>query len=385
MTRPSHSPSFSSAILVAVCVCPLLVAQSTRSANAQQTAAQSVEILPQNAAQKSRRITASPQSASISAAGKLVGQVQFVSSSGMPTNVIGQVYIVDAMGAEAATLLRSNGTFAIYGLREGVHDVYVRIGDALLVQSVRLFRPSPTAGLESNEKSLKMFAALPVPTEAEAYFRKPVERDLSEQFVWKTRPADVDEFGSRVRLVDGNVLQGQVWSRHPSVDQTEIVIFRDGERVGRTMAGPEGKFSLPLEPGRYGLIASGRAGYACVGFEAMETESQSSGTLISTNVEFVQFEQTPASGMLDVGLVSNSPALMFERQLPTRAVPTAAVGGGGFGGAGAGAAGGAAGGLGSLGGLAAIGAVAAGVAASQDDDVNSFPPTQTPIASASGQ
>lgn len=159
-----------------------------------------------------------------------------------------------------------------------------------------------------------------------------------------------------------------------------VMIIRDEEVVAQSVTGNEGTFEIAnLAPGTYSLLASGRGGFAVIGFElvaagtpvASSRAADGEGALVSLMVQ--------DQGGLEVVLAPASPDVMgMGSSEPTDEDDPGAVvmdpmgtpgaGGGGFGGGGfgGGGGGGAFGGGGALG-LAAIGGVIAAVIASDDD------------------
>lgn len=159
-----------------------------------------------------------------------------------------------------------------------------------------------------------------------------------------------------------------------------VMIIRDEEVVAQSVTGNEGTFEIAnLAPGSYSLLASGRGGFAVIGFElvppgtpvAASRAVDGDGALVSLTVQ--------DQGGLEVVLAPASPDVMgMGGSEPTNEDESGAIvmdpmgtpgagggfGGGGFGGGGGG---GAFGGGGALG-LAAIGGVIAAVIASDDDD-----------------
>ena len=95
--------------------------------------------------------------------------------------------------------------------------------------------------------------------------------------------ADIDtevkrgnQFSYRVHLGRGGILYGQVFSllregtAGRTVADTNIIVFQNNRTVGRAISNEAGEFELTgMQPGTYGLIAAGPAGYASLGFEAL--------------------------------------------------------------------------------------------------------------------
>lgn len=88
-------------------------------------------------------------------------------------------------------------------------------------------------------------------------------------------PTDVRKtFNYRIALRADGTLIGRVYSvfKNPasvSVEGTRIGIIQDGTAVASTTCDANGDFEVPdIEPGAYGLIAAGQAGYAAFAFAA---------------------------------------------------------------------------------------------------------------------
>ncbi|MCG8651760.1 MAG: hypothetical protein MI861_18110, partial [Pirellulales bacterium] len=78
-----------------------------------------------------------------------------------------------------------------------------------------------------------------------------------------------NQFGDRVVLGPGGKLSGQLISfrptgkERPKMADTNVVLVRDGKRVGRVLSDQRGRFEFAdVRPGTYGVIAAGSGGYA---------------------------------------------------------------------------------------------------------------------------
>jgi hypothetical protein len=113
--------------------------------------------------------------------------------------------------------------------------------------------------------------------------------------------ADDRGFDYRVRLLDGT-LAGQLISlmeesQQPSMLDTNIILFRDGKVIARALSDDRGRFAFgDLEPGIYGIVAAGPAGYAAFSFEAIAEP----GFVQRPNRQGHQFVALMQGGVVDV-------------------------------------------------------------------------------------
>jgi hypothetical protein len=214
----------------------------------------------------------------------------------------------------------------------------------------------------------------------------------------------------RVNLSETGRMEGQVVSLmrdglvKQSIEGNNLLLYRDGELVARSISDPLGRFAFEeLAPGAYGIICAGPGGYAAFAFEAvmpaLSASLKNGETLVATKLQqaptpgpfssgdvlpIVPIPSPAVPGLLDL---LRSPEEGDELPLETEAAfaPVPGGGGAGFGGPGGGfgsggGGGGGMGGAGGLLGLAGLG-IAAAAAASDSNDrviVNPTPDDATP-------
>ncbi|QEF99511.1 Cna protein B-type domain protein [Stieleria maiorica] len=179
-----------------------------------------------------------------------------------------------------------------------------------------------------------------------------------------------------------------------------VVIFRDGVEVARTLTDESGNFHVAdLEPGSYSILGSGKDGFGLMGIELVNPlmtqtalgESGDATTLVT---------QTESGSDTFIMQVAPGPITVIEDRLVSEeeedrglVVPLeggydpTAMGGSFGGGGGGGGAGGGIGGGGRLGRLAVLGGIGAAIAigASDDSDAVVPPPVVSPAEPAQVQ
>jgi hypothetical protein len=254
-------------------------------------------------------------------------------------------------------------------------------------QAVEAAEPAPPARKRMTLLAVRGSQLLPFVEDMRDYgLAGPLDADalVAASARWKSGQA----FNFKVLLTEDGTLLGRVitiWNETDvSVEGTNIVIFRDGRRVGSTTCDAEGLWSMGgMQAGVYGLIASGQAGYAAFAFETVDAVGvvmrNSRGERFASQVQPqpvidrlpVVLCPPPFLDEIEETITDYYPMLQtVQEPLSTAGQPIAtpaggamvsgpstASGPGGGGGGGAGAAGG--GGFGSVVGLAALGAAAA--------------------------
>ncbi len=186
---------------------------------------------------------------------------------------------------------------------------------------------------------------------------------------------------------------GQIGSFGSNQDfsDMQVYILKDGEEVGRTRVGKDGKFRVKgLAPDVYGFVAAGDSGFAATSFQLINA---STAFVAPDGSRFVGFGK--ACGQMNVEVVQCCEVVCCEQQSviieqpiveALCEVPVDQYGkapqcgcGGGWGGSGSGGGGGGSGMGQGWGGLAAIGglAIVAGVLAANDD--NNDAPVASPV------
>ncbi|QDS91081.1 hypothetical protein EC9_53010 [Rosistilla ulvae] len=222
-----------------------------------------------------------------------------------------------------------------------------------------------------------------------------------------------NRIGHRIELSADGELQGQLRLPHAAAGQTEaldslnVMLVQASKVVARTTVDRDGHFRVSqLKPGAYGLIASGTAGFASFGFEAVASTKSTAKSSSDANFKLAAMQgplghnvgccepmvceicPSPVITVIEscVEHVDTCGCCVEEEVIVDEEVvvseedlgPNNSLGGGGYssGGFGGGGGGGSGGGLGGLGALAGLAGLAA-VLASDDDDAQpasrSFP------------
>ncbi|TWU35788.1 hypothetical protein Q31b_52230 [Novipirellula aureliae] len=215
---------------------------------------------------------------------------------------------------------------------------------------------------------------------------------------------EASQFGYRVKLREGGILEGQLVSilsddhSNISLADTEVILMQNGIAVGKSYTNEFGEFHFKgVRTGVHGIVAAGSAGYATFAFEVVEESGLASESALGH--KFVSYASADLTTTLPVTLVppsmipgvvdpfgSISPdAGLFQTPAPTltsTGFSSGGMGGASFGGGGVvnGGAGGGFGGSGG-GGIGLLGAAAAGIAiplAVDGDDDNDAGPVASP-------
>ncbi|MCC9601391.1 carboxypeptidase-like regulatory domain-containing protein [Stieleria sp. JC731] len=209
-----------------------------------------------------------------------------------------------------------------------------------------------------------------------------------------TNPLTTDRAQSgetiRIRQFEGG-LKGHIaragFADHLGSAQSNVMIYKDGAEVARTMTDDEGNFWVSkLSPGSYTVIGSGRDGFGVLGVELVDPALVQTALTKADGSTLVAVGDLPATFVMQVAPVPTNEVVADvviadeviveddDRGAPIFAGGgmSGSVGGGGAGGGGIGGGGG----LGRIGLLGGIGAAIA-IAASDDDDTTT-PPVASP-------
>jgi len=225
--------------------------------------------------------------------------------------------------------------------------------------------------------------------------------------------SETSQFGYRVKLRKGGILEGQLVSilseegSEVSLAKTEVILMQNGIAVGKSYTNEFGEFHFKgVRSGVHGIVAAGSAGYATFAFEVVEESGIASDSALGH--KFVSYANADLATTLPVTLVPPSmipgvvdpfgslDAVTEPAETPAPTLTSFGLlgagagihhggggghlGGGGFASGGGGVAGGGGGGGGGLGLLgAAAAAIAIPLAVDGDDEGNAGP-----IASPSG-
>ena len=212
----------------------------------------------------------------------------------------------------------------------------------------------------------------------------------------------------RIRQYEGG-LKGRLtragFTENLGAGESNVIIYRDGVEVARTMTGGDGGFLVSeLAPGSYTIVGSGPDGFGVMGFELVDplaVETAAAHTDDRTLVSMAMLHDEFLMQVAPVGTII-SDRVISEQIVDSRVIDDRIVGapildggmtvnsgggfvsgGGGVGGGGGGIGGGGIGGGGGLGRLGLLGGIGAAIAiAASDDDGNVTPPVASPATPA---
>ncbi len=287
----------------------------------------------------------------------------------------------------------ASGKFQFKDVEAGSYSLVTRTNETIAAFSVQV--------LDSTNTHL--------PSAVEVRVVRPAGLKVKEILLSQSLPRDVvsvedapviakDPLGDSRSFSESHVVKaeangdfvGQLGSLGSNQDLNDmrVYILKDGEEVGKTRVGKDGKFRLTgLAPDVYGFVAAGDSGFAATSFQLINA---STASVAPDGSRFVGFGN--ACGQMNVEVVQCCEVICCEPQtvvveqslaqapceLPVdecgRAPQCGCGGGWGGGGYGGGGGGAGAGGIGWAG-IAGIGglAVVAGILASNDDDNDSAP------------
>jgi hypothetical protein len=116
-----------------------------------------------------------------------------------------------------------------------------------------------------------------------------------------------------IQLGKGGALRGKLMSvvkatsRYSGVEGTLIVVYKDGQPVGKTTANALGQFQINgLKPGAHGLVVAGRGGFAAFGIKTVDADG-----LIDRPLDGRKFSYTQLMNDGEVLPVVLSPPTVF--------------------------------------------------------------------------
>lgn len=315
-------------------------------------------------------------------------------------DMVGEVVLATGSGAPTFSPVSSSGAFELRDVKPGVYTIVYQSPKAFSAFALQVVDRASSAKLGSQ---VTILAA-------------PISPEVALSAVAKYQPSQVDQnayqigdakkstpsitVGEKISQVFQNRsggLTGRLVQAGSTADgllaavQVNVMVYREGEEVKRTQTDADGNFAISeLAPGFYSLVASGKHGFAVVGFELLPNPEVLTSFSPVTSGRAVVSQNVPTQVII-IELAPPDPSLLGPNGFPASSddrdlagpVPFdplapgpgmgSGFGGGGFGGGGFGGGGGGGFGGGGLGGLAAIGAVLAATLA-DDDDNNNFTP-----------
>lgn len=317
--------------------------------------------------------------------GMVQGRVVVPRSEGISALRDGMVSLVDERGMYVARDIKSDqtGRFALEGVKPGVYTLMINGDDAFACCAMHVV----SSNVAVQDEFVVAAGAIDyevVRSAAVRYLPAGSKQSSAVSFDPSVNPMATDRAISqdfRVRLSEGG-LKGRLsragFADDMAAPKANVLIYRDGVEVARTLTDAAGKFFIPnLPTGSYSVLGSGEFGLGVVGFELVDdsatakVQSDDVSRLVQqpggVAEEFVmQVAPLPGAGeviedrvideqIVDLGIVDDGGVIQGG-----------VVGGGPIGGGPAG--GGGVGGSGRLRGILPIGLGAAGLAIALADD-----------------
>jgi hypothetical protein len=303
--------------------------------------------------------------------------------------------LIDQFGKPAAAATESDktGRFTLTGVKPGVYTLMIR-GDGTFACCAMHIVSKEVPISEQFEIAAGAVEFSVVRSAILRYM--PTGQVSKVEFDPSNNPMATDRAftGESVRLsqYEGG-LRGRLtragFNDNPGAQAANVVIYRDGIEVARTLTDAKGYFQVDeLAPGSYSVLGSGKDGFGLMGIELVNplTVQTAQGTTDGATTLVAQTESSDtfimqvAPGPITViedRLISEEEVDEGGLLLPDGGYDPTAMGGS-FGGGGGGGGGGVGGG-GSLRGLAVLGGIGAAIAiGASDDDSIDTPPVISP-------
>ena len=327
--------------------------------------------------------------------GSVKGRVVVPRSEGISALRDGVVSLVDERGKFVAREVKSDqtGRFSLNGVKPGVYTLMINGKDAFaccamhVVSSNVAIQDEFVVAAGAIDYDVVRSAAmryLPVSGRSES---SSVSFDPSMNPMTTDRALSKDWF--HIRRSEGG-LKGRLsragFAEEMAAPQANVLIFRDGVEVARTLSGKAGEFYVPnLPTGSYSVLASGEHGLGVVGLKLVDdlgtakTDSEDASRLVQ------QFGDASDEFVMQVAPLPGAGQVIEDRVIDEQIVDLGIVDDGGViqGGAVSGPIGGGPAGGGGVGGRRRGLAVGFGIAAlvvalADDDDDTSLTPIASP-------
>ncbi|MEL6107131.1 MAG: carboxypeptidase-like regulatory domain-containing protein [Planctomycetota bacterium] len=319
--------------------------------------------------------------------GMVQGRVVVPRSEGISALRDGVVSLVDERGMYVARDVKSDqtGRFELENVKPGVYTLMINGDEAFACCAMHVV----SSNVAVQDEFVVAAGAIDyevVRSAAVRYLPAGSKQSSAVSFDPSVNPMATDRAVSddwfRVRLSDGGLKGGLSragFAEEMAAPKANVLIFRDGVEVARTLTDASGKFFIPnLPTGSYSVLGSGEFGLGVVGFElvdesftAAKVQPKDASRLVqqpgaASDELVLQVAPLPGAGevieervideqIIDLGIVDDGGVLQGG-----------IVGGGPIGGGPAG--GGGVGGRGRLRGILPIGLGAAGLAIALADD-----------------
>lgn len=298
--------------------------------------------------------------------GSLRGTVTTFAGSDSVAVGNGRVSLVRGGEVINAGLTNVNGEFALQNVQPGAYTVLAQGDNALAVYSLVVLDAVNGQHLPN---SAEIRALAPVSNRVIELLRGQSLPSVGRSVAMiRQDPIKASRLGSvdnAIQLDADGGLSGRLTKPTGAVNLsgTTAFVFKDGREVMRTSVAADGSFHFAgVQPGSYGLVASGSQGVAALGFSAVGRQTASTSKNGQTFVN-VQAGSSLNVELADVNGYVPAPA---DQPLPEQIVDAPFTpmmgggfqGGGSFGGGGGGGFGGPLGGLGTLGAIGGLTAAA---------------------------
>jgi hypothetical protein len=190
---------------------------------------------------------------------------------------LGELKVYFARNGEIAseTATESDGSFEIKGLKTGAYS-FIAAGES----GFAAYGINVVAGGEGAEPTMMEVAAVsPKFTAVREILKNNVPKSVADEIVAlananNEQPTPIKlEGANRVKIVDGSLVGNLVpiWGENQMIAGTYVHIVKNDKQIAVTQVDESGHFQIPdIAPGVYDFVAAGPAGFAAVGFEAIQ-------------------------------------------------------------------------------------------------------------------
>ena len=190
---------------------------------------------------------------------------------------LGELKVYFARNGKIAseTATTSDGSFEIEGLETGAYS-FIAAGES----GFAAYGINVVTGDEGAEPTMLEVAAVsPKFTAVREILKNRVPKSVADEIVALADANDENptpiklKGANRVRIVDGNLVGNivPIWGQNEMVAGTYVHIVKNDKQIAFAQVDESGHFKIPdIAPGVYDFVAAGPAGFAAVGFEAIE-------------------------------------------------------------------------------------------------------------------
>ncbi len=190
---------------------------------------------------------------------------------------LGELKVYFARNGKIAsqTSTKSDGSFEIKGLETGAYS-FIAAGES----GFAAYGINVVAGGEGAEPTMMEVAAVsPKFTAVREILKNHVPKSVADEIVALANANDEQptpiklEGANRVKIVDGALVGNivPIWGQNQMIAGTYVHIVKNDKQIAVTQVDESGHFQIPdIAPGVYDFVAAGPAGFAAVGFEAIQ-------------------------------------------------------------------------------------------------------------------